>query len=50
MYVLQPKMIWNGSGVLRTKYYGEQAVREEFPEAVILRPSIVYGMEDRWLM
>ncbi|XP_034250466.1 NADH dehydrogenase [ubiquinone] 1 alpha subcomplex subunit 9, mitochondrial [Thrips palmi] len=44
------KMVLGGSGVLKSKYYGEIAVREEFPEAVILRPSIVYGLEDRWLM
>lgn len=43
-------MLWNGSGILKAKYYGELAVREEFPEAVVLRPSIVYGLEDRWLM
>ncbi|KAJ1529138.1 hypothetical protein ONE63_005947 [Megalurothrips usitatus] len=46
----QPKMILKGSGVLRSKYFGELAVREEFPDAVILRPSIIYGLEDRWLM
>ncbi|KAK3932467.1 NADH dehydrogenase [ubiquinone] 1 alpha subcomplex subunit 9, mitochondrial [Frankliniella fusca] len=45
-----PKMLWNGSGVLRSKYYGEIAVREEFPDAVVLRPALTYGMEDRWLM
>lgn len=28
---------------------GEQAVREEFPEAVIFKPSDVYGSEDRFL-
>lgn len=28
---------------------GERAVREEFPEAVILRPSDIYGSRDRFL-
>lgn len=28
---------------------GELAVREEFPEAVIMRPSDIYGSEDRFL-
>jgi NADH dehydrogenase len=32
----------------RTKAAGEAAVREEFPEAVILRPSIVFGPEDQF--
>jgi uncharacterized protein YbjT (DUF2867 family) len=30
----------------RTKAAGEAAVREVFPEAVILRPSVVFGPED----
>lgn len=32
----------------RTKGEGEQAVRAAFPEATILRPSIVFGPEDRF--
>jgi uncharacterized protein YbjT (DUF2867 family) len=32
----------------RTKAKGEQAVLEEFPEAIILRPSIVFGPEDEF--
>ena len=32
----------------RTRALGEQAVLEEFPEAVILRPSIVFGPEDEF--
>ena len=30
----------------RTKAKGEAAVREAFPDAVIMRPSIVFGPED----
>jgi NADH dehydrogenase len=30
----------------RTKAAGEAAVREEFPTAIILRPSVVFGPED----
>ena len=30
----------------RTKWAGEAAVRERFPDAVILRPSLVFGPED----
>ncbi len=32
----------------RTKAQGEQAVLAEFPDAVILRPSIIFGPEDRF--
>ena len=31
---------------LRTKYHGELAVRDEFPEAIIMRPSTVIGFDD----
>ena len=36
------------SDYARTKGLGETAVLEEFPEAVILRPSIVFGPEDEF--
>jgi NADH dehydrogenase len=32
----------------RTKMLGEKAVRAAFPEAVILRPGVVFGPEDRF--
>jgi uncharacterized protein YbjT (DUF2867 family) len=31
----------------RSKWAGEVAVREEFPEAVVLRPAPIFGPEDR---
>lgn len=34
------------SDYARTKGLGEKAVRDAFPEAVILRPSVVFGPED----
>lgn len=37
------------SEFLRTKFAGEEAVREEFPEAIIMRCSNLFGMEDRFL-
>ena len=33
---------------LRTKYYGEQAVRDEFPEAIILRCGSIIGNMDNY--
>lgn len=36
----------SGSNYARTKAQGEIALREEFADAVILRPSIVFGPED----
>jgi len=38
-----------GSDYLKSKWEGELAVREEFPEAVIFRPSDIYGQGDRFL-
>ncbi|MGR4862952.1 complex I NDUFA9 subunit family protein [Caulobacter sp. LARHSG274] len=36
------------SKYLRTKALGEQAVRAAFPGAVVIRPSIMFGPEDRF--
>ncbi len=41
-------IMYGGSKFLASKYYGEQAVRDEFPEAIIIRPSDIFGQEDRF--
>lgn len=38
-----------GSKFLSTKREGELAVREEFPNATIFRPSDIWGQEDRFV-
>lgn len=38
----------SNSEYARTKAAGEHAVLEEFPQAIILRPSIVFGPEDEF--
>lgn len=38
----------SSSNYARTKGLGERAVLEEFPDAIILRPSIVFGPEDEF--
>ncbi|XP_063597479.1 NADH dehydrogenase [ubiquinone] 1 alpha subcomplex subunit 9, mitochondrial-like [Penaeus indicus] len=42
-------IVKGGSQFLKTKGLGEQAVRAAFPEAIVFRPSDVYGQEDRFL-
>jgi uncharacterized protein YbjT (DUF2867 family) len=38
----------SSSAYARTKAVGEQAVRDAFPTATILRPSVVFGPEDQF--
>lgn len=38
----------SASKYARTKAEGEAAVREVYPDAVVLRPSVVFGPEDRF--
>jgi len=44
-----PQQIFSESQFLKCKYEGEMAVREEFPDATIFKPSDMYGEEDRFL-
>ncbi|KAK2142263.1 hypothetical protein LSH36_979g02057 [Paralvinella palmiformis] len=43
-------LLKGGSRYLKTKYQSEQAVRNEFPDAIIFKPSDVYGAGDRFLV
>lgn len=45
----EPIIIKGGSKFLKSKFIGEAAVRDEFPDAIIFRPADVYGQEDRFL-
>lgn len=45
----EPLMLPGGSKILKTKFKGEQIVRDIFPDAVVFRPSDIYGSEDRFL-
>nr|XP_033337913.1 NADH dehydrogenase [ubiquinone] 1 alpha subcomplex subunit 9, mitochondrial-like [Megalopta genalis] len=44
-----PLMLETGSEILKCKWEGECAVREEFPTATIVRPASVYGQGDQFI-
>lgn len=45
----EPLVLKGGSKFLASKYHGELAIREEYPDATIIRPADIYGQEDRFL-
>lgn len=44
-----PIILKESSKILKTKWKGELAVKEEFPEATIIRPSVIYGHKDKFI-
>ncbi|VDN16327.1 unnamed protein product [Dibothriocephalus latus] len=44
-----PKYVWRPSEFLRTKAVGEKEVRRERPDAIIFRPSDMWGNNDTFL-
>jgi len=46
----EPQQIYQegGSQYLKSKYFGELAVREEYPDATVIRPADIFGAEDRF--
>ncbi|XP_042902005.1 NADH dehydrogenase [ubiquinone] 1 alpha subcomplex subunit 9, mitochondrial isoform X2 [Parasteatoda tepidariorum] len=45
----KPIVSKKGSGLYSSKWEGEQAVREEFPDAIIFRPSDMWGQQDSFI-
>ncbi|XP_023247663.1 NADH dehydrogenase [ubiquinone] 1 alpha subcomplex subunit 9, mitochondrial isoform X2 [Copidosoma floridanum] len=45
----KPILLPRGSQFFKSKWEGEWAVKKEYPEATIIRPSDVYGTEDRFI-
>lgn len=48
LFFFQPLILPGGSRLFKSKWEGEWAVKQEFPNATIIRPADTYGTADKF--